>query len=165
MFHYFMFTENLLIQTHLWHIVKTAILKALQQKQAFYGGTIMDHLRLETERLILRNFHKSDMDALFALLRDEEVNTFLPWFPVKNMEETRNFYEQRFANNAYCFAICFKEKNDPIGYITADQNDSHEQPKDFPVLFRMYQLNLDGQEDRVYQRYWNMYDTHFIEQI
>ena len=100
-----MFTENLLIQTHLWHIVKTAILKALQQKQAFYGGTIMDHLRLETERLILRNFHKSDMDALFALLRDEEVNTFLPWFPVKNMEETRNFYEQRFANNAYCFAI------------------------------------------------------------
>ena len=37
------------------------------------------------------------------------------------------------------------------------------QPKDFPVIFRMYQLNLDGNMDRVYQKYWNMYPEHFVE--
>ena len=36
-------------------------------------------------------------------------------------------------------------------------------PKNFPVIFRMYQLNLDGQKNSVYQKYWNLYDTHFIE--
>ena len=37
------------------------------------------------------------------------------------------------------------------------------QPKNFPVIFRMYQLNLDGQMDRVYRRYWNRYPVHFVE--
>ena len=41
--------------------------------------------------------------------------------------------------------------------------EEHWQPKDFQVTFRMYQLNLDGQEDRVYEKYWNLYKTHFIE--
>jgi len=37
------------------------------------------------------------------------------------------------------------------------------QPKNFPVIFRMYQLNLDGQMDRVYRKYWNRYPVHFVE--
>lgn len=39
------------------------------------------------------------------------------------------------------------------------------QPKDFPVIFRMYQLNLDGQEERVYRRYWDTSKHHFVEHI
>ena len=39
------------------------------------------------------------------------------------------------------------------------------QPKDFPVFFRMYQLNFDGNEDFVYQKYWDMYDNHFVEEL
>lgn len=39
------------------------------------------------------------------------------------------------------------------------------QPKDMPVIFRMYQRNLDGQNDRVYQRYWDESRVHFIENI
>lgn len=31
------------------------------------------------------------------------------------------------------------------------------QPKNFPVTFRMYQLNLDGNHGRVYQKYRDMY--------
>ena len=42
---------------------------------------------------------------LYLLVKDEEVNTFLPWFPVKNMEETRAFYEKRLKNQEYYFAI------------------------------------------------------------
>ena len=37
------------------------------------------------------------------------------------------------------------------------------QPKNIPVVFRMYQLNLDGQAGRVYRGYWNRYEKHCIE--
>lgn len=37
------------------------------------------------------------------------------------------------------------------------------QPKDIPVFFRMYQLNLDGDSDRVYKKYWEQYEIHFVE--
>ena len=37
------------------------------------------------------------------------------------------------------------------------------QPKNFPVIFRMYQLNLDGEQDRVYRKYRDLYDEHFVE--
>ncbi len=189
----------------------------------------MSSLKLKTDRLILRNFEPSDsdMEALYLLLKDKEVNTFLPWFPVKDMEETKAFYEKHFKNKEYSFAVCFKEDNIPIGYIKAAMDDSHDfgyalrkefwhrgitaeaglalvqqlkkdgipyitathdknnprsgnvmrrigmkycysyeeqwQPKDFLVTFRMYQLNFDGQQDRVYQKYWNLYQTHYIE--
>ncbi|CAK7079826.1 MAG: hypothetical protein EUB_01216 [Eubacterium sp.] len=187
----------------------------------------MNTSQLETERLILRRFTEKDMEALYLLLKDEEVNVFLPWFPVKSMEEARAFYEKRFTDKEYYFAVCLKEDNYPIGYVKADMDDSHDfgyalrkefwhrgivseaaralvdqlkkdgipyitathdinnprsggvmrrlgmqyqysyeeqwQPKDFLVVFRMYQLNFDGQSDRVYQKYWNLYDTHFVE--
>ena len=38
------------------------------------------------------------------------------------------------------------------------------QPKNIQVIFRMYQLNLDGREDRVYSAYWDRYETHFVEE-
>ncbi len=37
------------------------------------------------------------------------------------------------------------------------------QPKNFPVIFRMNQLNFDGQKNRIFQKYWNLFDEHFIE--
>ena len=52
---------------------------------------------LKTERLILRKFTEQDMEALFLILKDEEVNKFLPWYPMENIEETRKFYEKRYA--------------------------------------------------------------------
>ena len=39
------------------------------------------------------------------------------------------------------------------------------QPKNIPVTFRMYQLNFDGDEDRVFQAYWDQYPEHFVEAI
>lgn len=39
------------------------------------------------------------------------------------------------------------------------------QPKDIPVTFRLYQLNLDGNEERVYWKYWERYAVHYIEAI
>lgn len=193
----------------------------------------MNTPKLETEKLILRKFTKDDLDALFLILKAEEVNKFLPWYPMKNLEETKKFYEERYAAKydepqAYAYAICLKSDNYPIGYIKVDMNDSYDlgyglrkefwhkgivseaaqalveqlkkdgipyitathdinnprsggvmkrigmeykysyeelwQPKNFLVTFRMYQLNLDGNKDRVYKKYWNSYEKHFIEE-
>ena len=53
---------------------------------------------LETSRLILRKFTERDMEALFLILKDEEANKFLPWYPVKDLEETRRFYQEMRRN-------------------------------------------------------------------
>lgn len=189
---------------------------------------------LETERLILRKFTEADMEALFLILKDEEVNKFLPWYPIKNHEETRKFYEERYSviyeqPQAYAYAICLKSDNFPIGYIKVDMEEHHDfgyglrkefwhkgivteagkavveqvkkdglpyitathdrnnprsgtvmqkvgmkycysyeeqwQPKNIPVIFRMYQLNFNGHENFIYKKYWNMYENHFVEEL
>ena len=187
---------------------------------------------LKTERLILRKFTQDDVQALYLILKDEEVNTFLPWFPAKSIEDAEMFYQERYAAQyekpqAYAYAICLKSENVPIGYIKVDMDESHDfgyalrkefwhkgitteagkavveqvkkdgfsyitathdvnnarsggvmkqvgmtyrysyeeqwQPKNFPVTFRMYQLNFDGNSERVFTKYWDQYEKHFIE--
>ena len=39
------------------------------------------------------------------------------------------------------------------------------EPKHFQVTFRIYQLNLDIDNDYVYKKYWNKYENHFIEKM
>ena len=193
---------------------------------------ILNTPTIRTDRLILRKFTEEDMEALFLILKDEEVNKFLPWYPAKSIAEARQFYEERYASKyaqpqGYAYAICLKEDNFPIGYIKVDMEEHHDfgyglrrefwhrgivteagkavieqvkkdglpyitathdrnnprsggvmrnvgmkyqysyeeqwQPKDFPVVFRMYQLNLDGNESRVYKKYWNTSAVHFVE--
>ena len=151
---------------------------------------------------------------------------------MNNIEETKKFYEERFAAKyeqpqAYAYAVCLKTDNLPIGYIKVDMEEHHDfgyamrkefwrkgiateagmavveqvkkdglpyitathdrnnprsgeimrkvgmkycysyeeqwQPKNFPVIFRMYQLNFNGNDNFVYKKYWNMYSNHFIE--
>lgn len=59
------------------------------------------------------------------------VNRFLPWYPVKSLEEAKNFYEERYASKyaqpqAYAYAICLKKDNAPIGYINVDMEEHHD---------------------------------------
>lgn len=37
------------------------------------------------------------------------------------------------------------------------------EPKDIPVIFRLYQLNLDGNTKRSYKKYWDASIVRFIE--
>ena len=64
---------------------------------------------LVTKRLILRRFTEKDMKALFLILKDEEVNKFLPWYPLKNLEETRICFEIRTAAGI-CVCNLFKRR-------------------------------------------------------
>lgn len=187
---------------------------------------------LETQRLLLRKFTAADLDALYEIFRDKEVNTFLPWLPLKSLDDARDFYEARYVRAyrlpcAYRYAICLIAENIPIGYIHVASDDSHDlgyglrrefwhrgiateagravieqvrrdgipyltathdvrnprsgrvmqrlgmryqysyeeqwQPKNRLVLFRMYQLDLDGTEGRVFRRYWERSAVHFVE--
>lgn len=53
---------------------------------------------LETERLILRCFTTQDVPALYALLSDEAVNTFLPWFPLETLKDAEHFLEEHYLS-------------------------------------------------------------------
>jgi len=84
---------------------------------------------IETERLMLRKFTENDADALFEILSDAEVNTFLPWFLLKGINETKLFLKERFLDHynkpsVYRYAICRKEDNKPIGYVWLSDNES-----------------------------------------
>lgn len=187
---------------------------------------------LETERLILRRFTKEDAEAVFLIYSDKEVNTYLPCFPLKTMEEAEAFLEERYLRiyeepQGYRYAVCLKEDPAPIGYINVSMDESHDfgyglrkefwhrgivtegcravigqlkkdglpyitathdinnprsgqvmkrlgmeyqytykeqwQPKDILVRFRMYQMNLDGNRERVYRGYWDRYPEHEVE--
>ncbi len=187
---------------------------------------------IETKRLILRKFTENDLEAIYRIYSDEEVNTFLPWFVLKTIEDAKVFYKEQIKNNydkkiGYHYAICLKEDNIPIGYVHVNMDESHDfgyglckeywhegivseaceavikqlknngisyitathdvknirsgevmkrlgmvyqysyeeqwQPKDILVTFRMYQLNLDGNDHRVYKKYWNDSKVHYIE--
>ena len=192
--------------------------------------------QLITDRLILRKFtgEPEDIEAMFTILSDIETNRFLPWFPVKDLDEARQHVQERFLNTyngekGYRYAICLKEDNIPVGYIGLSEGESHDfgyglrrdlwhrgivteaakavvqrlradkkdfitathdvnnprsgavmrkigmkycysyveqwQPKNIRVIFRMYQLNLDGMTDRVYTGYKENYPDYFIENI
>ena len=86
---------------------------------------------IETDRLILRRFTKLDIPALFRLLSDRDVNTFLPWFPLETMEEAESFYRQRFEKSysrphGYNYAVCLKSDNIPIGYVNVGMEEAHD---------------------------------------
>lgn len=187
---------------------------------------------IETERLILRKFIENDVEALFSIYSDEDVNTYLPWFPLKSLEEAKTLFQEKYAKAyrqpwGYEYAICLRSDNKPIGYVKVSTDDSHDlgyglckefwhkgivteackalveqlkkdgflyitathdvknhrsggvmkqlsmsyqysyeeqwQPKDIPVIFRMYQLTFDGQNNRVYKKYWDNSTVRFIE--
>lgn len=189
---------------------------------------------LKTKRLILRKFTENDLEALYAIYSDVEVNKFLPWFPLKSIEETKTFFEENYVKeyaspHGYRYALCLQSDNVPIGYIGISMEENHDlgyglrkefwhrgivseaasavieqvkkegmpyitathdihnprsgnvmksvgmsykysyeelwQPKNFLVTFRMYQLNLDGNDNRIYKEYWNRYSNHFIEDL
>ena len=96
----------------------------------------------------------------------------------------KEFWHKRIVTEAGR-AVIERLKKDGIPYITAT-HDVHNprsggvmkqlgmqyrysyeeqwQPKDILVTFRMYQLNFDGEQERIYKKYWDNSAVHFIEE-
>lgn len=86
---------------------------------------------LETERLVLRKFTYRDIPALFHILHDEEVNRFLPWYPVQTLKEAKLFYEEKYASEysncqSYAYAICLKDDTSPVGCMKVDVTEPYD---------------------------------------
>lgn len=192
---------------------------------------MMDFMpELMSERLLLRAFTEKDIPHIYNMFADAELNTFLPWYPLKSLKEAEIFYRKHYQNNqGYHYAICLHNDNIPIGYINISEDESHDlgyglkqefrhkgimreachmvinqlrndnvpyitathdvrnaasghvmqalgmtyrysykelwQPKGTYITFRMYQLNLDGHEERIYKKYWDMWPEHEVEMI
>ena len=87
----------------------------------------MNHI--ETQRLILRHFTEEDINALFSILSDKDVNTFLPMFPLKDIEEAKDYLQyikSWIQQKGFYYAICMKTNNVPIGCIHINGDDSHD---------------------------------------
>lgn len=194
----------------------------------------MKNKEIVTKRLILRKFQKEDQSFFYEFLKDEAVNKFLPWFPVKSMEETEQFLKERYLTvyekgQGYAYVICLKETGTPVGYVNISGEESHDlgyglarqywnqgmvteacqgliqkvkqkglpyitathdrenipsgkvmrklgmsyqysyeeqwQPKNYKVIFRLYQLNFTMPKEWRYDRYWKESQIHFVEEL
>ncbi len=77
---------------------------------------------LETERLILRKFTDDDISDMLLLYSDEEVNKFLPWFPMKTKTDITKYLHRNILplyekDISYTYAISLKANKQVIGYI------------------------------------------------
>lgn len=59
---------------------------------------------LQTKRLILRKFTENDLKSFYKIYSDKEANTFLPWYPLKTMEEAKKYMKN------YLISINKKER-------------------------------------------------------
>lgn len=74
---------------------------------------------LETPRLRLRPFALRDAEAMYALLRDPVVNTFLPWFPAQTLAEAEEMLRSRYIGGpGVHYAVCLRGGDAPIGYVS-----------------------------------------------
>lgn len=78
------------------------------------------HIKIETERLILRPIEKTDVQAMFVLDSNPNVNTYLGNNPVKTIEESMGYItmiqNQYEKNGIGRFAVVLKETNEFIGW-------------------------------------------------
>ena len=86
---------------------------------------------IETERLILRMFSESDVEAIFNIINDKEVNTYLPLFPFVIIEDARIYLQNNYLNSykrqiGFKYAICLKSDDIPIGYLNLSDDDSFD---------------------------------------
>ncbi|ESU28173.1 GCN5-related N-acetyltransferase [Flavobacterium limnosediminis JC2902] len=78
------------------------------------------NIKLETERLILREILLSDAEEMFKLDSNPNVNTYLGNNPVKTIDESltliNNLQNQYKKNGIGRFAVVLKETNEFIGW-------------------------------------------------
>ena len=85
---------------------------------------------LSTPRLTLRKFTEADAPAFWQIMRDEAVNTYLPWFPVKSLGEAEAMLGERYLAEydrpvAYRYAVCLAD-NLPVGYVCVGDGPSYD---------------------------------------
>ena len=84
---------------------------------------------IQTSRLILRPFERGDLPYALAVLSDEQANRFLPWFPIRTLEEAQAHIQRQCGppeSPSLYYAVCRREDSLPIGYVHLSGDDSHD---------------------------------------
>ena len=87
-------------------------------------------IRLETERLILREWNLDDLDDLFEYASNPDVGPRAGWNPHKNKEESFAILN-RFINGKKTFAIVYKDNNKVIGSLGVEFYELEEELTEF----------------------------------
>ena len=87
-------------------------------------------LVLETDRLILRAFQKSDLNHFFTYASVEGVGEMAGWKHHETKEETQKILDM-FIKNDNVFALCLKENNQVIGSLGIETYGMEEELSEF----------------------------------
>lgn len=79
-------------------------------------------LKLETKRLILRNFIEEDLDDFYDYASKEDVGPRAGWNPYTDKDSAKNYLEKAMKR-PFQFAIVLKEKSKVIGCIEIENCD------------------------------------------
>ena len=230
-----MMTDGFLFRAGLLFITKYDEKLIKEGKRIHFNQAYLDDFNkndVPKNNIVIFNFEADDLEVLYKIFSDEEVNRFLPWFPLKTISDAEQFFEKQFqsrydAGQVYNYAVCLERDNHPVGYINVSMDAAYDfgyglrkefwhrgiiteagkavitqlkkdgipyitathdinnprsgrvmkrlgmkyqysyeeqwQPKNFLVTFRMYQLNLDGNDSRIYREYWDRSTVHFVE--
>ena len=99
---------------------------------------------IETKRLILRPFLKSDAEDIFEYLKEPMVNCFV-CMKLNSLEEARREVSKRAKGTEYLFAIVLKETGKVIGEIDAypETPAPHEENMVVDTVSPCWMLNRD----------------------
>ena len=101
-------------------------------------GNIME--RIETDRLILRDWCETDYLDLYEYAKDERVGPNAGWPPHKNEEESKAIVKM-FMENKDAYAVVLKEKDKVIGSIGIHKRAPDESLKELKQREIGYVLN------------------------
>ena len=79
--------------------------------------------KIETERLILRRYNESDIDAFYEILHDDRLHTYIPFLNLAKDEELeyiRNCMSEVEESKYERWSIVLKENNMTIGNISVN---------------------------------------------
>jgi ribosomal-protein-alanine N-acetyltransferase len=84
-----------------------------------------ENIHIETDRLEIRNFHKSDIETLLRIVNDEEIMKFVPFTQAKSLMECNELMERIIRRYSESAKECFKgflllaisrETAEPVGF-------------------------------------------------
>ncbi len=151
-------------------------LETLESAKSFYENHYVSKYRLETAYNYAVCLRENDYPIGYVNVSTEDGYDF-------GYGLRKKFWHQGIMTEA-CKEVVCQLKKDGFPYITAT-HDIHNprsgqvmknlgmtycysyqeqwQPKNILVTFRMYQLNLNTHKMKVYKKYWDCSDIHFIE--
>ena len=77
-------------------------------------------IRIETERLVLREWQADDAEDFFEYAKVDGVGQAAGWQPHESIEETKGILFD-FIKNKKTFAICYKESGKVIGSLGVEE--------------------------------------------